>query len=72
MSKLKFLITGGAGFIGSAVIRHLIKHTPHSVFNVDKITYAANMYALDSVVHNHRYEFEQIDICDHENINRIF
>lgn len=70
MNRLKFLITGGAGFIGSAVIRHLIKHTKHSVINIDKLTYAANLASLEHVANNARYEFEQIDICDTEKINK--
>jgi dTDP-glucose 4,6-dehydratase len=57
--KKKFLITGGAGFIGSAVIRHIIDNTDHSVVNVDKLTYAGN---LDSIEDDARYTFEQVDI----------
>ena len=57
--KKKFLITGGAGFIGSAVIRHIIDNTEHSVVNVDKLTYAGN---LDSIEDDARYTFEQVDI----------
>ena len=60
----KLLITGGAGFIGSAVIRHIIDNTNHSVVNVDKLTYAGNLESLVSVENDSRYAFEQVDICD--------
>lgn len=59
-----FLITGGAGFIGSAVVRELINNTDHHVVNVDKLTYAGNLASLASVSDNERYHFEQLDICD--------
>ena len=62
------LVTGGAGFIGSAVIRHLINDTNHTVINVDKLTYAGNLESLISISDNPRYHFEQFDICD---ANRI-
>lgn len=61
---MKILVTGGAGFIGSAVIRHVINHTPHRVINIDKLTYAGNLESLAGVVDSDRYAFEQIDICD--------
>ena len=54
----KLLITGGAGFIGSAVIRHIINNTNHSVVNVDKLTYAGNLESLVSVESDARYAFE--------------
>ncbi|HYD71245.1 dTDP-glucose 4,6-dehydratase [Azospirillum sp.] len=60
----KILITGGAGFIGSAVIRHLIAETDAAVVNVDKLTYAANLDSLKPVADNPRYAFEKADICD--------
>lgn len=69
---MKLLITGGAGFIGSAVIRHLIQHTADSVVNVDKLTYAGNLESLESVVKNDRYRFEQVDVCNREELNRVF
>jgi dTDP-glucose 4,6-dehydratase len=69
---LKFLVTGGAGFIGSAVIRHLINDTEHSVVNVDKLTYAGNLSSLKSVQSNERYSFEQVDICDAIELKRLF
>lgn len=69
---MKFLVTGGAGFIGSAVIRHLINDTSHSVVNVDKLTYAGNLHSLDSISDSDRYSFEQVDICDGEQIARVY
>jgi len=68
----KFLITGGAGFIGSAVIRHIINNTEHSVINVDKLTYAGNLESLTSIENDSRYAFEQVDICDANEIKRLF
>lgn len=69
---MRVLITGGAGFIGSAVIRHIIVNTNDEVVNVDKLTYAGNLESLDDVVSNSRYSFEQVDICDAAEIERIF
>ena len=68
----RILVTGGAGFIGSALIRHIIDHTDHSVVNVDKLTYAGNLESLVSVENNSRYFFEQVDICNAIEIRRIF
>lgn len=65
------LVTGGAGFIGSAVIRHLINDTNHTVINVDKLTYAGNLESLGSVSDNSRYHFEKIDICDADGIAKV-
>ena len=72
MTSKKLLITGGAGFIGSAVIRHIINNTSHSVVNVDKLTYAGNLESLTSIENDARYEFEQVDICDADAIKRVF
>jgi len=69
---MKILVTGGAGFIGSAVIRHIIANTDHSVINVDKLTYAGNLESLKCVTDNDRYSFEQVDICDQTKIAEIF
>mgnify|MGYP006079292941 FL=1 len=69
---LKFLITGGAGFIGSAVIRYIIDNTSHSVLNVDKLTYAGNLESLQSISNSPRYSFNQIDICETEAILALF
>ncbi|MCX8711450.1 dTDP-glucose 4,6-dehydratase [Gilliamella sp. B3464] len=68
----KILITGGAGFIGSAVIRYIIEQTVHQVINIDKLTYAANLQALAEVSDNKRYFFEKIDICNRPELDRIF
>lgn len=69
---MKILVTGGAGFIGSALIRHIIQHTNDSVVNVDKLTYAGNLESLKSVSQNERYQFEQVDICDKEALEKVF
>ncbi|HHW7567486.1 TPA: dTDP-glucose 4,6-dehydratase [Mannheimia haemolytica] len=69
---MNILITGGAGFIGSALIRFLIKHTDHCVINVDKLTYAGNLAALDEVAKSERYHFEQADICASGQMHEIF
>ncbi len=66
------LVTGGAGFIGSAVIRHLIQHTDCQVINLDKLTYAGNLDSLEDVSDSDRYAFEHVDICDAEEIKRVF
>lgn len=69
---MKILVTGGAGFIGSAVIRHLLGDTGHEVINVDKLTYAGNRASLLALEENARYSFEQIDICDMADLERVF
>ncbi|MFV0447965.1 MAG: dTDP-glucose 4,6-dehydratase [Vibrio sp.] len=69
---MKLLVTGGAGFIGSAVVRHIINNTQNSVINVDKLTYAGNLESLTSVADNERYVFEHADICDKAAMERIF
>jgi dTDP-glucose 4,6-dehydratase len=69
---MKILVTGGAGFIGSAVIRHIIASTDDIVINVDKLTYAGNLESLVSVEANSRYHFEQVDICDRNELDRVF
>ena len=69
---MKILVTGGAGFIGSAVIRHIINNTSDSVINVDKLTYAGNLESLIEVDSNERYVFEQVDICNRSELDRVF
>ena len=69
---MTLLITGGAGFIGSALIRHLIQNTDERVVNLDKLTYAGNLQSLAAVASNPRYTFEQADICDRTALDRIF
>lgn len=69
---MKILVTGGAGFIGSAVVRHIINNTQDTVINVDKLTYAGNLESLADVENSDRYYFEHADICDAEKMARIF
>ena len=68
----KLMVTGGAGFIGSAVIRYIINETNYTVVNVDKLTYAGNLESLKEIDSNERYSFEQVDICNAVEIKRIF
>ncbi|MGL5005939.1 MAG: dTDP-glucose 4,6-dehydratase [Plesiomonas sp.] len=72
MQAKTILVTGGAGFIGSSVIRHIIQNTQDSVINVDKLTYAGNLESLECIAENPRYTFEQVDICDRAALDRIF
>lgn len=69
---MKILVTGGAGFIGSAVIRHIIENTQDSVINLDKLTYAGNLESLKTVADSERYAFEKVDICDAVELDRVF
>ena len=69
---MKILVTGGAGFIGSAVVRHIINDTQDSVVNLDKLTYAGNLDSIASVADNERYAFVQADICDRAALDKIF
>ena len=69
---MKILVTGGAGFIGSAVVRHLINDTEHQVMNLDKLTYAGNTESLATVSVSGRYQFSQTDICDRPALDRLF
>lgn len=69
---MKILVTGGAGFIGSAVIRNIIKNTQDEVLNIDKLTYAGNLESLSEIDTDPRYQFAQVDICDSERLTEIF
>ena len=72
MTSKTFLITGGAGFIGSAVVRHIINNTNHQVVNVDKLTYAGNLQSLESIENSDNYQFEHKDICNSEHMKHVF
>jgi len=69
---MKILITGGAGFIGSALVRHIINNTADSVVNVDKLTYAGDLESLKNLAENKKYSFEKVDICNKTELKRIF
>jgi len=71
MEKITFLVTGGAGFIGSAVVRELINNTQHNVVNLDKLTYAGNLESLLEIDDNERYTFIQADICDADKMDAV-
>lgn len=68
---MKILITGGAGFIGSCLIRHLISKSQHTVINVDKLTYAGNQDSLNEAIGSNKYSFEQKDICDQDAVKKL-
>ncbi|MBG58954.1 MAG: dTDP-glucose 4,6-dehydratase [Peredibacter sp.] len=69
---MKILVTGGAGFIGSAVIRHILSTTDHEVLNLDKLTYAGNLNSLKDVSQSKNYSFSKVDICDKESLQTVF
>ncbi len=69
---MKILVTGGAGFIGSAVIRHILSNTQDSVVNVDALTYAGNLESLPNAQESERYCFEHVDICNRAELDRVF
>ncbi|MCG3864082.1 MULTISPECIES: dTDP-glucose 4,6-dehydratase [unclassified Photobacterium] len=69
---MKMLITGGAGFIGSAVIRYIIKNTQNEVVNIDKLTYAGNLESLSEIENSLRYQFVKVDICNRAELDKVF
>jgi dTDP-glucose 4,6-dehydratase len=68
---MRVIVTGGAGFIGSAVCRHLVAHMGETVLNIDKLTYAANLRSLEPISRHGRYAFTQADICDRLTVDRL-
>ena len=68
----RIIVTGGAGFIGSAVARHIINDTPDAVCVVDKLTYAGNLENPAPVAKSDRFQFEKVDICDKDELDRVF
>lgn len=69
---MKILVTGGAGFIGSAVVRYIVNNTQDTVINLDKLTYAGNLESLEFVSSDARYIFERVDVCDRKEVARVF
>lgn len=67
-----FMVTGGAGFIGSAVVRHLINNTDYQVVNIDKLTYAGNLASLSTISNHPHYNFIRADICDANVMDKVF
>ena len=72
MKNLNIIVTGGAGFIGSALIRWLLTNTKHKIINIDKLTYAGNLDSIPNNIINENYHFERVDIVDQKALSRIF
>ncbi|ATA24708.1 dTDP-glucose 4,6-dehydratase [Brenneria goodwinii] len=69
---MKIIVTGGAGFIGSAVARHIINDTADEILIIDSLTYAGNLESLNPIANNARFKFEQVNICDRKELERVF
>jgi len=69
---MRILVTSGAGFIGSNLVRQILAETPHEVLNLDKLTYAGNLVSLDGVLDHPRHTFEPVDLCGQESVGRLF
>lgn len=69
---MNILVTGGAGFIGSAVVRHILENTNNTVINVDALTYAGNLESIPIELQSERYVFQQVDICDYQALKQVF
>lgn len=70
--KKTILVTGGAGFIGSALVRHIVSETIHTVVNIDKLSYSGNLESLELIKDSNSYIFEKVDICDQKKISNVF